>query len=84
MSDVPLLSTGAPATLGTLLEMCKIVFGEDSGSVDYLNEKIAESPNGADEVVIADESQTILLLAKLHDMKLHLTGEGNVVPKVID
>lgn len=84
MSDVPLLSTGAPATLGTLLEMCQITFGEDSGSVDYLKEKIAESPNGADEVVIADERQTILLLAKLHDMKLHLTGEGNVVPKVID
>lgn len=84
MSDVPLLSTGAPATLGTLLEMCEILFGEDSGSVDYLKEKIAESPNGVDEIVVADERQTIMLLAKLHDMKLHLTGQGKVVPKVND
>ncbi|UKL14953.1 hypothetical protein hairong_048 [Pseudomonas phage hairong] len=84
MSDVPLLSTGAPATLGTYLEVCEVLFGEDSGAVDFLKQKIEESPNGKDEVVIAEESQMNLLLAKLHDMKLHLTGEGNVVPKVSD
>lgn len=84
MSEVPLLSTGAPATLGTYLEVCEVIFGEDSGAVDFLKQKIAESPNGKNEVVIAPESQMNMLLAKCHDMKLHLSGEGKVVPKVND
>lgn len=82
MNEVPLLKSGAPATLATYLEVCEILFGEDSGAVDYLKEKIADSPNGADEVVLADENQMNLLLAKLHDMKIYIKGEGVQVGKV--
>lgn len=84
VGHVPLLKSGAPATLGTYLEVCETLFGSDSGAVDYLKEKIAEAPHGADEEVIADENQMNLLLAKLHDMKLHISGQGKVVPKVAD
>lgn len=84
VGEVPLLKSGAPATLGTFLEVCEALFGSDSGAVDYLKEKIAESPQGADEVILADENKINLLLAKLHDMKLHISGQGKVVPKVAD
>lgn len=53
------LSTGDPSTLGTYLRLAEI-FGPKA--VEFIQKKIDESPNGADEEVIADESQMLLLL----------------------
>jgi hypothetical protein len=41
------------------------LFGEDSRAVAFLDQKIAESPNGADAKVIADETQMLILLAQV-------------------
>lgn len=58
------LSTGADSTLGSYLELTKAVFREGP-AVEYLEKKIAESPKGSQEEVIADERQMIQLLAGL-------------------
>ena len=60
------LSTGQDSTLGSYRKMAVAVFGEDSKAVQFLDEKIAESPNGEDEEVIAEESQAVAMLGKLH------------------
>lgn len=53
-SDLPLLSTGKPPTLGNYLEIA-----EEYGppGLKIIEDKIAESPKGKDELVIAAESQ---------------------------
>ena len=48
------MSTGDDATLGNYRKMAAAVFGEDSKPVKFLDDKIAASPNGANEEVIAD------------------------------
>jgi hypothetical protein len=65
------MSTGQDSTLGNYRRMALLFFGEDSGAVEFLDEKIAESPNGADEEVIADEEQVVGLLFSL----THLGGD---------
>lgn len=57
------LSTGDAATLANYRKMSVIAFGEGSGAVKFLDAKIAKSPNGGDEEVLADESQILLVLA---------------------
>jgi hypothetical protein len=59
------LSTGMPSTLGSYLKLCNIFFGEDSAQTKFITEKIASNPNGADEEVIAEESQMMYLLFNL-------------------
>jgi hypothetical protein len=59
------LSTGHNSTLGNYLKLTEVVFGKESKAAAYLNEKIAESPNGEDEEVIADEGQMIYLLSQI-------------------
>lgn len=59
------LSTGMPSTLGSYLKLCNIFFGEDSAQTKFIMEKIASSPNGAHEEVIAEESQMMFLLFNL-------------------
>lgn len=61
------LSIGMPSTLGSYLKLCTLFFGEDSAQAKFINQKIATNPNGADEEVIADESQMMFLLASLED-----------------
>lgn len=56
------LSTGQDATLGNYRKITAAIFGEDDPAVKFLDKKIAESPNGEDEEVIAAESQVIALL----------------------
>ena len=56
------LSTGADATLGEYLKLTVAVFGDNSSAAKFLRKKIAESPNGEKEEVIADERQMLLLL----------------------
>lgn len=57
------LSTGDDSTLGNYRKLSVAFFGEDSGAVKFLDEKIAESPNGEGEEVIADEGQMVMMLA---------------------
>jgi len=59
------LSTGQPSTLGSYLRLCELFFGEDSAQVRFINQKITSNPNGADEEVVADESQMMYLLFNL-------------------
>jgi hypothetical protein len=59
------LSTGQNSTLGSYLRLCQAVFGEDSEQVKFIQDKITESPNGADEEVVAEESQMLYLLVNL-------------------
>jgi hypothetical protein len=59
------LSIGMPSTLGSYLKLCNIFFGEDSVQARFINQKIASSPNGADEEVVAEESQMMYLLVNL-------------------
>lgn len=40
------LSTGVDSTLGNYRDLANAFFGEDSPQVKFLDEKIAESPNG--------------------------------------
>ena len=59
------LSTGQDATLGNYRALASVVFGNDSGATKFLDNKIAESPNGRDEEVLSDERQMIYLLAQV-------------------
>lgn len=59
------LSTGQDSTLATYLKLCDVVFGTDSVQSKFILEKITTSPNGANEEVIADESQMMYLLVNL-------------------
>jgi hypothetical protein len=59
------LSTGMPSTLGSYLKLCNMFFGEESVQTKFITKKIASNPNGADEEVIAEESQMMYLLFNL-------------------
>jgi hypothetical protein len=59
------LSTGDDSTLGNYRKLAAAFFGEDSKAVSFLDEKIAESPNGENEEVVADEGQMVHLLGTL-------------------
>lgn len=51
-----------PATLGEYRDLCAAVGLEGNKAVQFLDGKIAESPNGRDEEVIAADSQMRMLL----------------------
>ena len=55
-------SDGSDATLGTLRKWATL-FGAKAEA--FVDQKIAESPNGEDEEVIADESQIIMLFGSM-------------------
>jgi hypothetical protein len=57
------MSTGDDATLGNYRKFADLLVGPKA--VAFIDKKIAESPNGADEEVIADERQMIQLLASI-------------------
>ena len=59
------LSTGEDATLGNYLALSKVFFGEESAAARFLNHKIAISPNGENEEVVADEGQMVHLLGTM-------------------
>jgi hypothetical protein len=59
------LSIGMPSTLGSYLKLCNIFFGEESEQTKFIMDKIETSPNGANEEVIAEESQMMYLLVNL-------------------
>lgn len=62
---MPIISTGHPSTLGTYRLLASALWGEDSRAVAFLDGKIKQSPNGADEGVIADETQMLILLGQI-------------------
>ena len=62
-NEVPTLSDGSPSTLATYRKWANLLFGDKA--VAFIDQKIAESPNGENEVVIAHESQMLILLAEL-------------------
>ncbi len=59
------LSIGMPSTLGSYLTLCNMFFGKDSVQAKFILSKIASNPNGADEEVVAEESQMMYLLVNL-------------------
>ena len=56
------LSKKEPATLGSYLKISRL-FGE--AAEKFIQDKIAESPYGENELVIADESQMLYLLSSI-------------------
>jgi len=56
------LLTGDPSTLGTYKKIATL-FGDKA--VKFIQSKIDASPNGEDEIVIADESQMLMLFASM-------------------
>lgn len=66
------LSIGLDSNLGAYLKLCNIFFGEESVQSRFVSRQIAKSPNGADEEVIADESQMMFLLVNLKDDTMSL------------
>lgn len=54
-------------TLGYHRDMAKVVLGVNSPAVKYLEDKIAESPNGEDEEVVVPEQQMVYLLVNIHN-----------------
>jgi len=60
------ISTGEPSTLGTYRNIALILSGsKDSKAVQFFDKKIEQSPNAENEIVIADETQMMVLIAEL-------------------
>ncbi len=57
------LSDGSPSTLATYRKWAALLFGDKA--VAFIDQKIAESPNGENEEVVADEGQMLQLLAAI-------------------
>jgi len=62
ITEPAIISTGDPSTLGTYKKIA-VIFGEKA--VEFIQAKIDESANGEDEIVIAHESQMMILFASL-------------------
>jgi hypothetical protein len=60
------LSFGQPSTLRGYLTFAEIFLAGDSKAVKYLNEKIEQAPNGANEVVHVAEAAMMKLLNDVH------------------
>ena len=60
------ISTGEPSNLKTYKNIALILSGsEESKVVRFFDDKIAQSPNGENEEVIADEGQMIYLIMSM-------------------
>lgn len=60
-----MLSTGMPSNLKSYKKLCELFFGPESVQYNFIARKIAASPNGEDEEVIAEESQMLYLLQSM-------------------
>ena len=56
-------------TLGDYRRFAAFAYGVNSKATEYLDRKIGESPNGADEQVLADEVQMLVLLTSLNEQE---------------
>lgn len=68
-NEIPNISTGEPSTLETYLKIAKVVFGDKAEK--WVQDKIKTAKNHENEVVIADEGQVMMMLARVQ------FGEGN-------
>ncbi len=60
------ISTGEISNLKTYRKVALALSGsEDSRAVKFFDERISESPNGEEEIVIADETQMIYLIMSM-------------------
>ena len=59
------ISTGEPSTLGTYRKIALSLSDENSRAVKFFDEKIDNSPNGEDELVLADETQMLNIIIML-------------------
>jgi len=59
------LSTSHDSTLKSYLELSETFFGKESPQATFIQDKISKSPKGAEEEVIADESQMLMLLGSM-------------------
>ena len=60
------LSDGSSNTLGGYRKIAIALTGsEESEAVEFFDTKIAESPDGENEKVIADESQMLMLIGSM-------------------
>lgn len=59
------LSTGDDSTLASYRKLAAAFLGEESKAVAFLDKKIADSPNGSAEEVLADEGQMVHMLVSL-------------------
>jgi hypothetical protein len=60
------LSTGQDSTLGNYLKLTDLFFGKGSAQSEFIQQKIAEATiNGANEEVLAPESQMLMLLGSM-------------------
>lgn len=66
----------AQNTLGYHRAMCVALAGKDNRAVEFLDEKIAESPDGPHEEVIAAESQMVALLLPMLTQPRHEIGDS--------
>lgn len=62
-----LLSTGEEPTLKTYKKLAGIIGGK---AVAFIQNKINNSPNGENELVIADEFQMIILLCGIENKEV--------------
>ena len=53
-------------TLGNYRHIAATLFGEDSKAVKWIEDKIANSPKGSAELVLADEAQMLAVLIEIH------------------
>jgi hypothetical protein len=63
--NIPMLSTGQPSTLENYRKLTVAFFGEDSEPTKFIDQHIADDPDGDQGVVIADEGQMIYLFMQL-------------------
>jgi hypothetical protein len=62
MRKDPYSDEAVPETLGEYRSLCAVLGGKECKAVKFLDDKISESPNGAQEVVIQADSQMRALL----------------------
>lgn len=65
MNEIPMLSTGDESNLKNWRILSAAVFGESSPATAFVDKKIAESPRGEEEIVLADERQFLYVLGQL-------------------
>ncbi len=64
-NKIPVLSDGTPSTLAGYRRIAAALGGDPNPATVFLDKKSKESPNGADEIVVAAESQMMLLIMRM-------------------
>lgn len=59
-----MLSYGLPSTLGSYLKICRMMFGDNSVQVKYIQSRIDTAQNGENEEVLADEDTFLFRILK--------------------